>query len=879
MKTYRVFKFLTAILLALLVLTPCLIMPLAEEESENLTPPDTSGESFEDSSDLPEESGDESSEEESGEESSEESSEEPSDVSGEESSGPEVNIIYVTVMNPGVGSYDIDGYAERKEISGGYVYVFEGETATVRIHYISDGSSKLRGVQYGSEFAESTDERTVSFTVREGCVVSFSINGYATVKSEVAFAGSSESGMYLSVNGEKLSNGYIKNCEASVTAVLPKGLTAEKAELEFSDGSEKVVVYFRENQCTFPAISCDFKVTVTVSGYLTADVDVNWDGEGSVTVPSNTVKKGSVIVFTVAPADGYYAESATLNGRSITLSGGQYTAIANEDLNFYVRFALKPETQKVVLSVDPRASGGEISFKNYKGKTADVPFGEECEILFTPHEGYVLDRVYINGISTTPTGNRITVTVTRGHEIVAAFKRATYKITAVVPKNYGGRIEAVGYTITNGMVSVDHGNSITFRFIPDMGHVISSVKIDGAALQGELAAEYTFTNVNANHTLSVTFVAEGENTKFYTVSVDCGEHGRAEPGNLLDVDEGDDLIISFVPDEGYVVDRVFYDGAPATLTQGKLVLVGINADHIIQVTFKEKPHDIVNVVKATDVDWQPDEVVIDISRNSKVDSSVFEKMSSLYGSKRFTFSNGLFDITLQSGAVMNISGDFAELGYDTLIAPESTEVFLQCLSENKVSVYTVVSLSEAYPTGSAMTITLGQEFSAKTVNVYTFDGSVFRKEKEGIVADVQGRVAFPLFECRTMVIAVDDSAPVNHIVTVNCGANGTSDPMTAQTVADGGKVTIRIFPFDGYMVDTVAVDGVFLELDEAARMNGACELPLSNIRKNTQVDIHFVVMPVEEKSQTGLILLIVIISVAIVGGGALFFVQWKRTKY
>ncbi len=875
MKTHRAFKFLTAILLALLVLTPCLVRPFAEEESDPLPPPDISDESFEDPS---EESSDESSEEESSEESSEEPSEESSDA-GEESSEPEVNKIYVTVMNPSVGTYDLDGFAGMEMISGGYVYVFEGDSAKVDINYISDGMSKLWGVQYGTEFAEATNDRFVSFTVSEDCVVTFSVTGFATVKSETAFAGSSESGMYLTVNGSRLTRDYIKNREASVAAVLPKGLTAEKAEIEFSDGSESVVVYFSENRCTFPAINCDFKVTVTVSGYPTVDVGVSWGGEGSVTVAGNTAKKGSVVVFTAVPDDGYYAEYATLNGRNVTLSGGQYTAIANDDLSFYVHFALKPDSQKVVLSVDPRASGGEISFKNYEGQTADVPFGEECEILLAPYEGYVLDRVYINGISTTPAGNSITVTVTREHEIVAAFKRATYNITAVVPKNYGGRIEAVGYTITNGMVTVDHGSSVTFRFTPDMGHIISSVKIDGAALQGEFAEEYTFSNVKANHTLSVTFVAEGENTKFYTVSVDCGEHGRAEPGNLLDVDEGDDLIISFVPDEGYVVDRVFYDGEPAALTQGKLVLIGITADHIIQVTFKEKPRDTVDVVKAEDVDWQPVDVVIDISKNYKVDRSVFDKIASLYGSKRFTFSNGLFDITLQNGAVMNISGDYADLNYDTLIVPESTEVFLQCLSENKVSVYTVVSVSEAYPTGSAMTITLGQEFSAKTVNVYTFDGSVFRKEKDGIVADLQGSVAFPLSDGRTMVIAVDESAPVNHIVTVNCGANGTSDPMTAQTVADGGKVTIRIFPFDGYMVDTVAVDGVFLELDEAARMNGACELPLSNIRKDTQVDIRFVVMPVEEQSQTGLILLIVIISVAIVGGGALFFVQWKRTKY
>ena len=188
-------------------------------------------------------------------------------------------------------------------------------------------------------------------------------------------------------------------------------------------------------------------------------------------------------------------------------------------------------------------------------------------------------------------------------------------------------------------------------------------------------------------------------------------------------------------------------------------------------------------------------------------------------------------------------------------------------------------MPDAYPTGSVMSITLGGGFSAKTVDCYAFDGSVFAKKNGGVVADLNGKVTIPLYDVRTVVIAIDSTAPVNHIVTVNCGANGTADPMNSQPVADGGSITVRIFPFDGYMVDSVTVDGVALTLDEKARLSGACELPLSNIRKDTAVEIKFTVMPVEENSGIGLVFVVVIISVALVGGGVLFFIQWKRTKY
>lgn len=875
MKKQKTYKYITAALLSVLMLMPyCMAVP---EEG------DVSDYTSDASSDMPEESSEESSEE-----SIEASSEEPSDESSSEESSeevsedvsePEGNKLHVTIMNPRPGNYTLDGYVDVIETAGGYIYEFEGETATVTVRYITDGPSSLWGAYVDDEFFESYDNKTVTFTAHRDCVVKLNVVGYDVVNGEAVFKGSEESGLYLFVNGSRFAQRYIKGYEAEVIAVLPKGMTAEKAEIVFSDGSESVIVYFDGNKCVFPAIYSDFTVNVTVSGFAQSSVDISWGGEGAVETAADVVKKGSVVVFSVKPADGYYAEYATLNGSRVPLTDGQYTAIASEDLSFYVCFAVRPESKHVTLAVDARASGGNIAFRNHDGLTADIPFEEKCEIVFIPDEGYVLDRVYINGISTTAVKDSITVTADRDYEIIAAFKKATYKITAVTSKNYGGRLEAVGYTIIDGMVSVDHGGSVTFRFIPDMGHVISSVKVDGAIVPGEAAAEYTFTDVTSNHTLSVSFVAEGENTRFYTVSVDCGGHGKAEPGNLLNVDEGDDIIISFIPDDGYMVDKVYYDGEPATLTQGKLVLIGITADHIIQVTFREKPQDVTDVIKSTDIDWSPDEVVIDVSQRYKVDRSVFDTMAALGKSKRYVFSNGLFDITLQGGAVMKADGDFINLDYDTIISPESTEVFLQCLGENNIKNYTVITIASAYPTGSAMSISLGQEFSAKTVDIYTFDGSVFRKEKSGVVADLHGKATFPIFDGRTMVIAIDDSAPINHIVRVNCGANGTSDPMTDQAVADGGGITVRIFPFDGYMVDSVAVDGVFLELDEAARMNGACELPLSNIKKDTQVDIRFVIMPVEEKSQTGLIFLVIIISVAIVGGGALFFVQWRRTKY
>ena len=886
MKKINLFKTVISIMLALTLLAGLPLYAFAEESGADGASDVSADTGSEGASDGSEEQSDAVSSAESGEEPSDEPSEEPSEESSEEPSEepsePGYSCIFVTVPDVRPGNITLSGWVSREREGDATVYEFSGKSATFTVTYEPEDGCSLWGIYKDDEFYEAYNGKSITFTVYDDCVLEPIVSGYPTVRGEVMFEGSDEAGIYITVDGSRFERrSYIKGYSTEVRAVLPLGMKAEKAVFTFADGSESVTVDFVDNACVFPAVNGDFTVTVTVSGKALSAVRVTYDGSGSVSADcGDSIVRGGTAVFTVTPGEGMYVESATLNGRLVSVINGTYIAVASTDLVFHVVFAEKPAAQTVTISVDSRASGGRIAFAAYEGMAAEVPYGEDCEIIFTPDEGYVLDRVYINGISTTPLENRLVVNVNRAYDIVATFRKATYKITAVVAKSYGGTLEAVGYTMTNGIVSVDHGGSVTFRFTPDMGHVVSAVRIDGASLEGELSNEFTFTNVTANHTLTVSFAVEGENVKYHTVTVDCGDHGRVEPSNRIEVDDGDDIVISFIPDEGYEIDRVYYDGQQATLTQGKLVLVNVTGDHIIQVSFREKPEDKPDWITADDINWAQSDITIDVSRNTKVGKDVFLKIQSLESGRRVTFTNGLFDITVTGGSSAKVSGDFADLAYDTMIAPESSEVFLQCLGENGIkSLYTVVVVPDAYPTGSVMSITLGGGFSAKTVDCYAFDGSVLAKKNGGVVADLNGKVTIPLYDVRTVVIAIDSTAPVNHIVTVNCGANGTADPMNSQPVADGGGITVRIFPFDGYMVDSVTVDGVALTLDEKARLSGACELPLSNIRKDTTVEIKFTVMPVEENSGIGLVFVVVIISVALVGGGVLFFIQWKRMKY
>jgi hypothetical protein len=74
---------------------------------------------------------------------------------------------------------------------------------------------------------------------------------------------------------------------------------------------------------------------------------------------------------------------------------------------------------------------------------------------------------------------------------------ATFSITATAAS--GGSITPAGTSI------VSYGGSKAYTISADAAHAIGDVAVDGAS-QGALAA-YTFTNVQANHTIAATFNA------------------------------------------------------------------------------------------------------------------------------------------------------------------------------------------------------------------------------------------------------------------------------------------------------------------------------------------------------------------------------------
>jgi type IV pilus assembly protein PilY1 len=93
-------------------------------------------------------------------------------------------------------------------------------------------------------------------------------------------------------------------------------------------------------------------------------------------------------------------------------------------------------------------------------------------------------------------------------------------------------------------------------------------------------SSYTFTNVNANHTLQAIFALSGQ----YTINAIAGSHGSISPTGPVSVATAGTQSFYIQPDSGYTIDRVLVDGASVGAVSSYF-FTNVNADHTIEAQF------------------------------------------------------------------------------------------------------------------------------------------------------------------------------------------------------------------------------------------------------------------------------------------------------
>ena len=195
--------------------------------------------------------------------------------------------------------------------------------------------------------------------------------------------------------------------------------------------------------------------------------------------------------------------------------------------------------------------------------------GGSCQFDITPDAHYHVKDVLVDGVSKGPLTSYTFTNVRWDRTIHATFEIDKFTITPSAGSH--------GSISPGTAQTVDYGSDKTFAITPDTGYRIDDVLVDGVSV-GALTS-YTFTAVDAQHTISATFVP---NT--YTLTPSAGPNGSITPGTAQTVTAGNDLTFTITPDAHYHVADVLVDGVSVGAVTS-YTFTNVTANHTIAVSF------------------------------------------------------------------------------------------------------------------------------------------------------------------------------------------------------------------------------------------------------------------------------------------------------
>ena len=363
-------------------------------------------------------------------------------------------------------------------------------------------------------------------------------------------------------------------------------------------------------------------------------------------------------------------------------------------------------------------------------------------------------------------------------------------VTSIPPFAVAEPVEA--YTITAtasvngsispaGPVSVVRGGSQTLTISPDPGYQIQSVIIDGSN-KGALTT-YTFTNVNANHTIAAYF-----RLVTYTVTASAEANGAISHPGVNRVNPNSSMTFTITADEGYHVADVLVDGVSAGAVTS-YTFNNVIASHRISATFAENA-------------W----FIIDASAGENGSISMVGRGSVLGG------TNLKYTITPASGyRIADVIVDGVSQGvvksytFYNIQAPHSIAATFT------LDIYTIMATTINYDYSSP---TKGDITPSGTLTVVGGASQAFTITPDPgyvvysvLVDDTQqgGITTYVFKNIQADHIIAAYVRPVTYTVAARAGAGGDISPPGVTTVNTGGSQTYTIKPSAGYSIADVMV--------------------------------------------------------------------------
>ena len=294
----------------------------------------------------------------------------------------------------------------------------------------------------------------------------------------------------------------------------------------------------------------------------TTDLVLNWSitqATPNYTVPTGlTSVKGKVLADVVLPTGFTWNAPATVLTVGTNTYKATFTPVDTTNYKTITDIDIEVDV-KNTFDVITSVPGGNGTITPSK---IGVIEGSKVKITFTPNTGYMVDKVLVNGIEKTATGNEIEITVDEEKTVEVSYKKIPFTITVE---------EVTGATVDpDGTVTVSYGDNKDFTITANTGYKLVKVLVNDVekTLDGNTLK---LKNITSNMKIKVVVekieykVIEGAE-QTYTITKDTEARFR------IDAD------YSLFNNKVYV-DNVLVDSSNYTSKSGSTIIV-LNKDYV-----------------------------------------------------------------------------------------------------------------------------------------------------------------------------------------------------------------------------------------------------------------------------------------------------------
>jgi VCBS repeat-containing protein len=469
------------------------------------------------------------------------------------------------------------------------------------------------------------------------------------------------------------------------------------------------------------------------------------------------LREGDSIRFSFLASTGYFLSDIIIDGISIGPKDTYDFVDIIDNHSIHADFTARPKIQ-VSVTID---GDGTVEPEG----PINVNAGDDVQFAFSPGANHHVADVLINGQSKGPMNDLLLKNLNDNVVVTVNFMLGDFHIQASCDEN--------GSITPNGWISAYLNDNQSFEIAPDPGYVIDKVQVNGAYI--DPVAHFTFWNIADHHRIHATFRPK------MVIMAASSDNGAIVPSGTIKVETGTFKKFEMVPDDGYRVSDVLVDGISHGPIE-KYTFFNIQSGHTIEAIFVRD----IFTIEATSGPYGS--IVPEGNIAVAPGNFQFFEFNPDHGFRVASVAVDGEDL----GAINQYYFENIDQNHTINVQFEPARIIVQAVAGDNGNIY---------PSGAVVVAEGGsQEFQIQPDMGYTI---------QNVKVDDKNLGKLDTFVFEDLAASHTIEAVFEPMLIIQASAleNGSISPTDQIYVPKGEDQSIVITPDDGYVIDTLVVDG------------------------------------------------------------------------